>query len=307
MSGRAEDWGYFDLASQQEIYQLRGREVATFLNKYLTQDVLRLATPGAALGVFLTQKGKIVSEAFILKLPDRIFATFPKGYGARVKQHLGVFLDLEDISMEPVDPSLIHLVLLGEGIPSELRQDSFGELSYQGLQGWAWPTDRFGAPAIEWLITGPAPFPWEKILLQAGGRKITAQEMEGHRIRAGLPKMGVDMGEENLVAEVGLDQRATSFTKGCYLGQETTARVNTQGHVNRRLTCFHLEKPIEAPLPLEVFQGGKAVGRLSSAIADEKGTCALGMMQTKAVESDEPLSLANGQTVEVVAAIRETK
>lgn len=315
MSPQVEDWGYFDLASEQEIFEVRGKDVPAFLNKYITQDVLRLPTPGVALGVFLTQKGKIVSEALVLRLQEKVILIFPKGYGERVKQHLKMFLDLEDMEMV-LTIDLHPLVLLGENIPEKIlsfpptdKKDQAGEFSYEALKGWCWESKRFGAPGMELLLSGTSPVPWQKILSEAGARELQPEKMEFLRITAGLPKMGVDMGEDNLVAEVGLDKRATSFTKGCYLGQETTARVNTQGHVNRKLTRLRSEKPIAAPLPLEVFQGEKAVGRISSAVStpDKSGARALGIIQAKAVESNEPLTLPGGQTVEVVGPIEETK
>jgi folate-binding protein YgfZ len=314
MSPQVEDWGYFDLASEQEIFQLHGKDVLSFLNKYFTQDVLRLPTPGAALGVFLTQKGKIVSEALVLKLKDQVLLIFPKGYGARVQQHLGIFLDLEEVEMEPAKLDFPHLVLLGSNLPGKLLaslsaeiKNQVKEFSFGELQGWCWSSDRFGTSGVEILLSKASSSHWPETLSQAGGRALSPEELEFFRIKAGLPKMGVDMGEENLVAEVGLDKRATSFTKGCYLGQETTARVNTQGHVNRQLTRLHLEKPIAASLPLEVFQGEKSVGKVTSAVQDRegRGLWALGILQTKAVQTGEPLRLAGGEPIEVVVGPTE--
>jgi len=117
--------------------------------------------------------------------------------------------------------------------------------------------------------------------------------LEMIRVEGGLPKIGKDMGDNNLVAEVGLDGRATNFNKGCYLGQETTARVNTQGHVNRKLTLFLLEKSFQGNLPLEIHQGEKVVGRLTSVVESLqwKSPLGLGIIQTKALKGEEPVNL----------------
>ena len=62
------------------------------------------------------------------------------------------------------------------------------------------------------------------------------------RIESGTPRFGVDITDENLPQEVARDNRAISFTKGCYLGQETVARIDALGHVNRKLCGIRFER-----------------------------------------------------------------
>lgn len=305
-----KEWGYFNLASQQEIFQCSGKEPVVFLNNYCTRELARWETPGVRLGAFLTQKGKLVSDALIANLPDRVLLLFPRGYGNKVKEHLKIYLDLADVVLEDVTQDYTHIVLVGDSIPTDfcpsLRpaapQEAIADFSYGNFSGRAWVTDRFGAPSLEILTAKKSSNDWETLLSQKGGRAMTEEEVENLRIAAGLPKMGTDMDEENLVAEVGLDQRATSFNKGCYLGQETTARVNTRGHVNRRLVKLRLEKPIHKALPLDVFQGDQVVGRLSSVThGGEKGEIlGLGILSTKVWNKAEPLRLAGGEKVQKV-------
>jgi folate-binding protein YgfZ len=102
------------------------------------------------------------------------------------------------------------------------------------------------------------------------------------------------MGEDNLVAEVGLDLSATSFNKGCYLGQETTARVQSRGHVNRKLVRLRWQGQLPK-CPAELFQGEKKVGTLSSAAESPKaGSVGLGTVALAAWEKPEEIFFKDG-------------
>ena len=104
--------------------------------------------------------------------------------------------------------------------------------------GWSWVRSRlqcFRAPrpfCIRWgRVIGPVPLT----------ATITAEEWETIRIEAGLPRWGVELTEDTIPVEAGLDRRAISYDKGCYIGQETIARIKTYGHVNRCLVQMAME------------------------------------------------------------------
>ena len=80
----------------------------------------------------------------------------------------------------------------------------------------------------------------------------------------GIPRHGVDMGPDNLPGEAGIVERAVSFTKGCYVGQEPVARMYHRGRPNRHLRGLRLDAPLAAGEPL--FAGEREVGRLTSAV-----------------------------------------
>jgi hypothetical protein len=85
------------------------------------------------------------------------------------------------------------------------------------------------------------------------------------RVEAGVPLWGVDFDEQNFPQEVGRDRQAISFTKGCYLGQETVARIDALGHVNQRLVGVRF---LGGDLPdpgAELSHAAKKVGRVTSA------------------------------------------
>jgi folate-binding protein YgfZ len=291
---------------QSEIYELSGAERKKFLNSYNTQDIQGLPENSHALGAFLTQKGKVVSDSLILVLADKILLLFSPGYGAKVKKHLDTFLMFSAVEFEDRSPQWSHFALFGPkagawlrehlGLKAEPAADSVQVAEFHGAKALAFQTQRLGLEAWEILVPAKLSAPIAESL-SGQAVELDPATLEILRVEAGLPKIGVDMGEENLVAEVGLDKRATSFNKGCYLGQETTARVDSRGHVNRNLVRVKLSAPPPAALPAEIFQGEKKIGALSSAVPSPKfaGWIGLAMVASSAWEHPEPLQI-NAET-----------
>jgi folate-binding protein YgfZ len=97
-----------------------------------------------------------------------------------------------------------------------------------------------------------------------GGRVCGWQALETVRIEAGLPRFGADMDESNLAPEAGIEARAISYTKGCYIGQEVIARIRTYGQVAKALRGL---KIISGPSPKKgdkILSGEKEVGYITS-------------------------------------------
>jgi len=109
----------------------------------------------------------------------------------------------------------------------------------------------------------------------AGLRNIDGEELEQRRIAAGIPAVPADIGPGDLPGEGGLEAVAISYTKGCYLGQEVMARLKSMGQVRRRLRRVAGPGPVpQVPAPL--WQEGRQVGELRSAVATENGFAGFG-------------------------------
>ncbi|MFM1903658.1 MAG: Aminomethyltransferase, partial [Planctomycetota bacterium] len=119
------------------------------------------------------------------------------------------------------------------------------------------------------------------VLAAAGLPRLEPADLEAARIEAGFP-LPVDIVEKTLPQELGRDSCAISFTKGCYLGQETVARLDAMGHVNRRLAVVAIDAD-PPPLPAELFLDGQPVGLITSAAASAQrgGTVGLAIIQTR--------------------------
>jgi folate-binding protein YgfZ len=303
--------GVADL-SAEEVFELTGDGRVDFLNNYNSQDIKTLPEYGAARGTFQTQKGKLVGDAWILKLPEKILLLFAPGFGAKVHRHLEIYLNFADADFQDLSGHWGHLALLGPkaaallestaGVFSAREKNAVHRLTFQEKPLLAFYTERFGVEGWELLSAREIFAPLKAAFLNSGALSAGDEVLELLRVEAGLPKMGVDMGEDNLVAEVGLDKDAVSFNKGCYLGQETTARVQSQGRVNKKLIRLKLKKAFHGAPPLEVFQGENKIGQVTSIVDSIQWQVplALGIVQIKAVENNQPMTIQTPEgTIEV--------
>jgi tRNA-modifying protein YgfZ len=118
-------------------------------------------------------------------------------------------------------------------------------------------------------------------LVAAGARPVSEANVEVLRVEHGRPRYGVDLDENTIPQEAGLNERAVSFTKGCYVGQETVARLHYRGKPNRHLRGLRLSRSV-AP-GAELHSGGRAIGRLSSSVLSPVfGPIGLGLVRREA-------------------------
>jgi folate-binding protein YgfZ len=140
-----------------------------------------------------------------------------------------------------------------------------------GVEGIA--NEDYGEPAVEVLDAEPA------------GEAVADDELELLRIRARTPRWGRELDDRVLPAEAGLVERAVSFTKGCYPGQEPIARLHYRGHANRGLRVLELDGDELPARDAELRLGEKVVGRVTSAVRDPAGgVVALGFVRVEVAD-----------------------
>jgi tRNA-modifying protein YgfZ len=120
----------------------------------------------------------------------------------------------------------------------------------------------------------------------AGAVAASEKAAETVRVEHGRPRYGIDLDDSTIPQEAGLNERAVSFTKGCYVGQETVARLHYRGKPNRHLRGLHLSEPVESGAELRL--GERAVGRLgSSVLSPALGPIGLALVRREAEPGDE--------------------
>jgi folate-binding protein YgfZ len=118
-------------------------------------------------------------------------------------------------------------------------------------------------------------------LIAAGATEVSEAAAELVRVESGRPRYGVDLDENVIPQEAGLNERAVSFTKGCYVGQETVARLFYRGKPNRHLRGLKLSAPVEPGTPVRL--GEKEVGRVTSvAVSPVHGPIGLALVRRQA-------------------------
>jgi folate-binding protein YgfZ len=122
-------------------------------------------------------------------------------------------------------------------------------------------------------------------LLAAGATAVAESEAELVRVESGRPRYGIDLDDTTIPQEAALNDRAVSFTKGCYVGQETVARLHWRGKPNRHLRGLRLSEPAETGAPLRL--GDREVGHLGTvAVSPTHGPIALAIVRREAAVGD---------------------
>ncbi len=268
--------GLIDRSDQVRV-EVSGPDRAKFLHNLTTNEVKRLPA-GRGCEAFVTSlQGKTLGYVVLLAGDDRILVRAdPHGLELAMPQFrkYGVF---DDVSLDDRSAATFELHLAGEGCDDRVRRAG---ASVPGAADYAHLcTDLAGHP-VRIVRERPAGLPGLTVIgrredaaavvaaLNDGGLAvIEPAAFEVLRIEAGTPVFGKEVTEKNLPQEFARDDRAISFVKGCYLGQETVARIDAIGHVNQVLKGLLLEPGSPCPAPGSALEaGGKRVGTITSAV-----------------------------------------
>jgi folate-binding protein YgfZ len=224
---------------------------------------------------FLNAKGKTIDYGHLFASPDSLWIELEPGRSVGMIKHLDRYLFREKVTLcdRSASHGQIHLVgpkteeFLASLTSASLPTDRLGviDVSFEGetLQIRRRPRSIFGG----WDLV----LPMDRMPALAGrlasfGVAVLDEEiLESLRVSAGLPRYGWEIGEENLAQEIGRDAEAISFVKGCYIGQETVARLDALGHVNKLLRGIEFPAGSAVRAGETVYSGEKAIGTIGSA------------------------------------------
>lgn len=244
---------------------IAGAEAKAALNGLVSNDVEALSPGGGLYAAVLTPKGKMVGDLRVLDAGEELL------------------LDMERVALQPVFDVVRH-GLVGYDAQLEKRTLQRGLLSLlgpgadalAGTPGLAGEEHAHAAAAIaghevrvvrtdlgvDVLCAAEGTGAVGEALRTAGAAPGSEQSAELARVESGRPRYGVDLDDSVIPQEAGLNERAVSFTKGCYVGQETVARLFYRGKPNRHLHGLRLSAVVPAGTPLTL--AGREVGRLTS-------------------------------------------
>jgi folate-binding protein YgfZ len=272
--------------------RVTGSDAAAFLQGQFTND-LRPPGAGATYGLWLNLKGKVVADSFVLRgaAADEWWLGSYFSPAAVILARLEPLVIADDVTMTDETAAWSAVSVVGDGAAAWLAAvRPPGAFVFSGRRGAG-----EGAECV-FPRGGPAYSPWLDAL--AARPEATAEEMQRCRIAAGVPAVGVDLGESDLPNEAGLEADAISYTKGCYLGQEVMARLKAMGQVRRRLERVRGIGSLPAVVPpAPVYAGDKVVGELRSAVSDGRGGwLGLAMLTLLQVANAPRLALAASGT-----------
>jgi folate-binding protein YgfZ len=317
-----ESAGVLDLSFRSRIC-MTGADRVRFLNGQVTNDVKRLKLGEGCYAALVTAKGKLQSDLNIYALAEELLLDFEPGLTAAITERLEKYVIADDVQV--VDASSAYGLLSVQGPKAEIVIRSIGLFSEVPAKAMSFISVNDVTVGEIYLVNQPrvgfsgfdlfVPVPslgavMDKLIAAAkeiGGCACGWQALETVRIEAGIPRFGVDMDETNLAPEAGIENRAISYAKGCYIGQEVIARVRTYGQVTKALRGLRLAADLEI-LPVrgdKLFHDGKEVGYVTSVMGSPalNANIALGYVRKESNQIGTQLVLrtANGDSaVEIV-------
>jgi len=281
--------GVADLGERTQV-EMTGLDRAAFLHGFCTNDIKRLVAGQGCEAFLTTIQGKTLAYLHVYCQPDSLALDAEPEHASAIIDHLDRYIIREDVQL--ADRSAACTTLLAAGpdaadligramrfdaaVPGERLAHTQG--TWEGHAVWVRRTDYTGEPGYFLQCARELADQLRSALIAAGATGCLPDAVEMARIEAGTPRFGCDITPDNLPQEVDRNERAISFTKGCYLGQETVARIDALGHVNRTLRAVRFAGNQVPQAGHELRRDGKPVGGVTSA--------------TWSLRLDAPLALA---------------
>jgi tRNA-modifying protein YgfZ len=301
-----------------------GNDRASYLHGLLTNEIEGLEPGSGCYAAWLTPQGRMITDMHVLEAGDMILLDVPASVGELVLQRLDQFLFSEDVQLANVTDALRSVSVHG---PRALETIEHSLVLGPDETGTEWPQyrnvraqfaghpvvvariDQLGVPGFTIYVDAQREADLIAALENAGATPVDEAAIDAARVEAGYPIFGIDMDDDIIPLEAGIENRAISFTKGCYVGQEVIIRVLHRGggRVARRLVGLRLQgEGTPPPRGTRVHGGGRDVGFVTSAAQSPRlGTIALAYVHRDFVTPGTPVEVESGtgRTAAAVSAL----
>jgi tRNA-modifying protein YgfZ len=285
--------GVYDRSERGKL-ALTGSGAREFLQGQVTNDVESLTPGTGCYAAFLTPKGKMLGDMRALETGDELLldcerVALQELFNMILRFSIGYDLELHKRTLERGLLSVFGPDVV-DGVPDVEHAHVLGAVG--GVSVRAIRTD----VGLD-LLCDAADVGALKAALALP--ELSPEDAELARIEHGRPRYGIDLDDTVIPQEAGLNERAVSFTKGCYVGQETVARLFYRGKPNRSLRGLRLSEAVEAGTVLRL--GERQVGQITSvACSPTFGSIGLGLVRREAPVGSVVSAGDNGTTAEVV-------
>jgi tRNA-modifying protein YgfZ len=263
---------------------LTGSDAASFLQGQISNDVEGLGIGAGCYAAFLTPKGKMLGDVRVLNAGDELLldterVSLQALFNMIRRFSLGYAVELHKRTLERGLLSLIGPgadAVVGTGVVPE-QENAHVPVRVGSVRARAIRTD----VGIDLLCDAEDVDALRAALEESGVAPVAEASVEALRIERGRPRYGMDLDDSVIPQEAGLNERAVSFTKGCYVGQETVARLYYRGKPNRQLRGLRLSGAVDPGEEL-TFEG-RVVGRVASVAQSPRfGVIALALVRREA-------------------------
>jgi folate-binding protein YgfZ len=279
-----------------------GAQAKQFLQGQVTNEVETLTTGTGCYAALLSPKGKMLGDLRVLDTGAELWLDTERSalqgiFNVLHRAQVGYAAELHKRTLQQGLLSLVgpdaRRVAGAEALPDEEHANA--AIAVDGIPARAIVTDL----GIDLICDAEQTAALIAALTARGARRVPEAAAEVLRVEHGRPRYGVDLDDTTIPQEAGLNDRAVSFSKGCYVGQETVARLYYKGKPNRHLRGLRLSAPV-AP-GTELTAGGRVVGRLGSvAISPEHGPIGLALVRREVAPGAE---VAAGEATATVVAL----
>ncbi|MEA2401398.1 MAG: hypothetical protein QOK00_1801 [Thermoleophilaceae bacterium] len=269
--------------SERAMFVVRGGEAADFLQGQVSNDVEGLAPGQGCYATVLNHKGKLRTDLRVLRGADFHWLD-TEAIGHAVLRHmLSTYTLGRDVQWEDVGETHSILSLVGPGAERLVDPTPPAEEhSFVDTGAGLWVRTDLG---VDLLCSNERA---ERLRSELEVEEVSEEVAECLRIESGRPRLGYDMDAETIPQEAGINERAVNFEKGCYVGQETVARLHYRGKPNRHLRGLLLSEPAERRT--DILLGDKVVGRVgSTCVSPRLGPIALALVRREAAPGDTVL------------------
>jgi aminomethyltransferase len=305
--------------STQALIEVRGKDRASFLHTLLSNDIKRLAPGHGCQAALLTASAKLLASLLVVADADALWLLCDANRAPTVCQTLERYRFTEEVILTNHERREAVLALQGPrtfkmlspltGTHSDLQHPgdhvagSFHDIPLRIIRHTL--TGEAGA-----LCLCPAEHAakvWSHLARQEGARLVGWEALNTARVEAGIPWYGIDLDDTCLLPETGLEGELASDTKGCYLGQEIVARMQTYGSASRKLMGLVFDGNQVPAAGDALERDGKVVGNVTSACFSplKKQSVGLGWVKRGAYEPGTQVELLrSGERLPVVVAER---
>jgi folate-binding protein YgfZ len=295
-----EECGLLDRSGRGKLL-VTGPDAAEYLQGQLTNDVESLEPGEGQYAALLDRKGHMQADMRVLRPETEEIWLDTEAEGLEAaRRHLRMYKIGREVEVADVSDERSVLSLIGPrsaeiGGTPPLPEHACEATSVGGVDCLAAGT----ATGIDLIVDAADAGRLRQALTDAGAGAVSAEAVEILRVEAGTPRFGAEMGAATMPAEAGIVETTVSFTKGCYIGQETVARLHYKGKPNRNLRGLRLSAPADAGASLRL--GEKEVGSIGTAcVSPALGPIGLAIVRREAEPGANLLVGEDGVTAEVV-------
>jgi folate-binding protein YgfZ len=294
-----EGAGLLDRSARGKLL-VHGPEAVDYVQAQITNDVEALDRGEGCYAALLERKGHMQADMRVLRLDDGLWLDTEPQAEPAVLRHLGTYRIGHQVEISELGADRAILSLIGPaaaevaGTGPLSPEHAHGELDVAGVAARAVATDL----GVDLICEAGDAAELAEGLSAAGAAPVSEEAAEIIRVESGRPRFGREMTSATIPQEAGIDERAVSFTKGCYIGQETVARLHYKGKPNRRLRGLCLEAPVNAGEVIKL--DGRDVGQVGTAVlSPAHGPIALAIVRREA-EPGAIVTIGDGGSGRVV-------